>query len=264
MRTTTTGRPTRRPAPTLLAAVLGGAALVVAAPLAAQAHVSVGADSTAAGSYALLTLSVPHGCEGSPTTKVAVRIPAGINTVTPSVNPGWTVAKKDEKLAAPVTTEGGEKLTSRVAEVVWTARTPLADGYRDALSLQVQLPEGAAGTQLAFPTLQTCTEGETAWIQVPAAGQDHDAVEHPAPTLQVTAAETEAHGTAATTTEAAAPPDEHAAQPVAVQADVSAATSGGAVASGSGLGVAGLVMGALGLAAGTTALVRSRPTQTRP
>ena len=112
--TTADGRPARGAAPRLFAAVLGGAALAVAAPLAASAHVSVSADSTAAGSYAVVTLNVPHGCEGSPTTTVALQVPAGVNTVIPTVHPGWTVQKKTERLARPVTTEGGETLTSRV------------------------------------------------------------------------------------------------------------------------------------------------------
>jgi len=252
----------RSSAPRLLATALGAAALGVAAPLAASAHVSLDADSTAAGSYALLTLNVPHGCEGAATTTVSMQVPASITAVTPTVHPGWTIEKVTQKLDTPVQTEGGKTLTTRDAEVVWTARMPLPDGYRDALSLQLQIPEAAAGQQLAFPTVQTCTKGETAWVQVPAPGQDHDELEHPAPVLTVTAAAVEdAHG--ASDTAAAAG---HGAEPAPVQAELrtggTAAAPGSAASTGSGLGIAGLVLGALGLAAGTTALARTRSAQT--
>ena len=36
------------------------------------------------------------------------------------------------------------------------------------------------------PTVQTCEEGETAWVQTPAEGQDADELEAPAPQLTVT------------------------------------------------------------------------------
>ncbi|SDT43524.1 Uncharacterized protein YcnI [Friedmanniella luteola] len=239
-----------------LAAIGAAAALAaVALPGSASAHVSVTADTTAAGSYAVLTLAVPHGCDGSPTTRVAVRVPAGIESVTPTVNPGWTVAKRTEELAAPVTTAHGKVLTERVSEVVWTARTPLAEGYRDTLSLQVSLPEDAAGRTLVFPTVQTCTEGETGWTQVPAAGQDADALEHPAPSVTVTDAAAHGHGHDA----AAAPAEEaEAAEGAVATATVPAGSTTGAADLG------GLVLGALGLAAGLTALVRGRSARTRP
>ncbi|GAA1828796.1 YcnI family protein [Microlunatus capsulatus] len=241
-------RTTGRVAAIGAAAVLTGLAL----PGSASAHVSLSADTTAAGSYAVLTVAVPHGCDGSPTTGVAVRLPAGINTVTPTVHPGWTVAERSEQLPEPVTTAHGTVLTERVSEVVWTARTPLAEGLRDTLSLQVPLPEDAAGRTLVFPTVQTCAEGETAWTQVAAEGQDPETLERPAPAVTVTAAVGgHGHGTAA-----AAPAG------LADGAVASASLTAGAGRSAADLG--GLVMGALGLAAGLTALARTRPAPTRP
>ena len=238
----------------LLAAGVGATALTLALPWPAAAHVSLQADTTAAGARALLTLAVPHGCEGAPTTRIAVQIPEGLESVTPTVNPGWTVAKRSEKLASPVTNQHGTAVTSRVAEVVWTARDPLPDGYRDTLVLQVPLPEDAAGRQLAFPTVQTCTTGETSWTQVPAPGQDPDALERPAPTVTVTAAESKEKADPQTVPDAAAAPD-----------DAGTSLQAGAVGGGAGwAGTGGLVLGALGLAAGVTALVRTRPVRTRP
>jgi uncharacterized protein YcnI len=259
---TSAGRGTKRRIAPALSGILGGAAaLVLVSPLSASAHVSMSADTTAAGSTAVLALNVGHGCEESPTTRIAVKIPAGINEVKPTVNPGWTVTKRDAKLAQPITDDAGNSITSRVDQVIWTAKTPLPDGYRDVLSLQLTIPEDAVDQQLSFPTVQTCTEGETGWIQIPAAGQDHDELENPAPTITVTAAEGEDHHAAGSAAEAS-PEPEAAAPEAAADLQASSVSSASLVASGAGL--AGLVMGALGLVAGGTALARTRASRTTP
>ena len=56
---------------------------------------------------------------------------------------------------------------------------------RDTFSVQVVLPEDAAGTTLAFPVLQTCEVGSTNWDQVQKEGEAEP--EHPAPSVTVTA-----------------------------------------------------------------------------
>lgn len=50
--------------------------LLVAGSSVASAHVNVKPDTTAAGAHALLTFGVPHGCEGSSTTRVSIQIPS--------------------------------------------------------------------------------------------------------------------------------------------------------------------------------------------
>ena len=140
----------------LSSAALGaGVLLALAAPLSASAHVSVSATSTAAGSYSVLTFSVGHGCEGSPTTTVAISIPETIDAVTPTVNDGWTISR---------VLDG-----DRTSEVVYTATTPLAADQRDAFELSLALA-GEEGDVLEFATLQTCEVGETNWAgeEVPA------------------------------------------------------------------------------------------------
>ena len=165
----------------------GGAALIVLATAsAASAHVTVTPSTTAASAYSVLTFAVPHGCEGSATTTVAIQIPDDFVTVTPSINPSWTVTKEMEKLAEPVDDGHGGQYTERVAQVVYTAKTPLPDGYRDTFEVSVKLPD-SAGSDLVFPTIQTCEKGETAWTQTVAEGQPEP--EHPAPSVTLTAAE---------------------------------------------------------------------------
>lgn len=204
----------------------------------ASAHVTIDPSTTAAGSYAVLTLAVPHGCDGSSTTSVAIKMPEAINAVTPTVNPGWTVEKKMQKLDTPIDNGHGGQLTERVDQVVYTAKTPLPDGLRDVFELSVQLPD-TPGATLVFPAIQTCEQGETDWIEVAADGQAEPA--HPAPFIVISAAAADGHGAA----------DEHGA-----------AATGPEASPDSGPGTVtwiALALGALGVLIGGAALLRGRP-----
>ncbi|MBM7818133.1 uncharacterized protein YcnI [Cellulosimicrobium cellulans] len=229
---------------------VGAAALttgiVVVGAGAAAAHVTVTPDTTDAGAYALLTFGVPHGCGDSPTTKVSVQVPEQIVTVTPTVNPGWDVEKVMAALDEPVDDGHGGQYTERVAEVVYTAKAPLPDGYRDALVLSLKLPD-AAGDTLVFPTVQECVDGETAWVQVAAEGEDGHDLEAPAPLVELTAAEGDGHDAAAET--------------VADDADAAASAepADGSDGAPAALTWTALVLAAAGLVLGALGFVRSRP-----
>ena len=142
------------------------------------------------------------------------------------------------QLDEPVEDAHGNKITERVGEVTYTSKLPLPDGERDAMELSLQLPD-AAGETLAFPVLQKCEKGETAWTEIAAEGQDEEELEHPAPTVTITEATGDEHGAA--TTEPAETTDD---------SDDSD--------DGNGLAIAGLVVGAAGLIVGGTALSRTR------
>lgn len=225
------------------AAALGIVALSAGA---ASAHVTVTPSTTAAGAYTVLTFSVGHGCEGSPTTKIAIQMPEAIPSVTPSLNQGWDVRKVSEKLAEPLEDAHGNKLTERISQVVYTARTPLADGFRDTFELSVQLPE-TEGETVTFPVVQTCQKGQTGWVETPAEGQDAEELESPAPAFTITAAGEDHHG-GATDEESTESDGPEAA------AETAAETDGD---DGNGLAIGGLVAGVGGLALGGLALARS-------
>jgi uncharacterized protein YcnI len=236
----------------IVCAVTAGTVALVATP--AWAHVTVTPTETAAGSYTVLTFSVPHGCDGAATTKVSIKIPQEILSVTPSVNPGWTPKKTMAKLSPPVKDAHGEEVTERVSEVVYTAKTPLADDLRDKFELSLQLPK-TPGKTLAFPSVQTCEKGETAWVQVPAAGQKADDLEHPAPSFVVTAAEEE--GAAANA--------DPAANGNAAVANARTTSAGSAADDDSNtLSWISLGVGGLGLIVGAVALFRPRLSRSRP
>ena len=166
-------------------AITAGGLIVLAGAGTASAHVSIAEQEVAAGSTALITFQFSHGCDGSPTTEVRIQMPAEIAQVSPTINANWDVTKSTEALDTPLEGSHGEQITERVAEVVYTAKTPVPDGFRDVFVLSVPIPEDAAGTTLYFPTIQTCEAGETAWIEIPAEGQDHDELEAPAPSVAV-------------------------------------------------------------------------------
>lgn len=168
------------------AGIAGSLALAIVLP--ASAHVGLSPSTTSAGSYSLLTFSFGHGCEGSGTTQLAIQIPEGIEVVRPAINALWTIETVTGPVASP---EAGtpEAEHAPISEVVFTANEPVPDGYYASVQIQVQLPDGSAGDVLAFPVIQTCETGETAWIQIAEEGQSEDDLDSPAPTLTLTAAE---------------------------------------------------------------------------
>ncbi|WP_109508699.1 YcnI family protein [Nocardioides speluncae] len=255
----TTRRTLARPLLRLAALPAAVGVLTLATAGTANAHVTITPSETAAGAYTVLTVSVPHGCDGSPTTKVAIQIPEPILSVTPTRNSFWTESIQMKKLATPVQDAHGNEVTERVATVTYTAKSPLPDGVRDTFELSLQLPE-TAGETLAFPTIQTCTKGQTGWTEVAADGGNAEELEHPAPVFVVTEADADdAHGEA---DEAPDEPDE-----AADDADDSAESSESGDSGDDSddvspaVGYTGLGAGVLGLLAGGAALLQVRRRQ---
>ncbi len=174
-------------------ALLGGVAAVLAAAAPAGAHVSPDRSEVPAGSSTDLHLGTGHGCDGSPTTMIEVQIPDAIVSVTPHVVPGWTASITTETLDAPVEGGHGEQITERDAVVTWTAEPgqELIDGFKMQFGLSFRVPD-APGTTLHFPTIQTCQEGSTDWIEIAAEGDAEP--ESPAPAVQIVAGTGNGHG----------------------------------------------------------------------
>lgn len=147
--------------------LVGGSLLVgVWWSLAATASAHIDPDPLAAqaGTTATIAFGVEHGCGASPTNGLTINLPAGVSGVKAEPKPGWSATVS----AAAVTFTGGP--------------SPKADAA-DTFAVTMTLP--AAPTELHFPIIQRCVEGETDWLQVPAAGQEEP--ERPAATLKVTA-----------------------------------------------------------------------------
>ena len=233
--------------PLTLIAVVPAATAAIALSLAApaSAHVSVSPSTASAGAFTIATFSVGHGCEGSPTTSIEIQVPESVLSVTPTRNPLYEVEATIEQLDEPQTDAHGNEVTERTATILYTARTPLPEGQRDTFELSFQVPD-AEGEVLAFPTIQTCEKGETAWTEVPTDGQDEDELESPAPSFTILPASGEGHG---------GDEAEESAAPASAESGTDAADDGS-----SALGWAGLAAGLLGLLAGGLALARTRST----
>ena len=156
--------------------------LGLAAP--ALAHVTIRPDSAAAGSYFTAEFVVPHGCDGSSTVAVRVKIPDGVTGVKPQLKPGWVATVKTRNLDAPVKTEHGRTVSETVDEVEWRGG-PLPDNFYDTFGLIMKLPD-AATRPLYFPTIQECEQGVHRWIDIPASGQYRADLHEPAPALKLT------------------------------------------------------------------------------
>ena len=243
--------PSRRRGQIARRAVAATVAAVAASFLLAStagAHVSPQDPEAASGSYFTTAFKVGHGCDGSPTTKVAIKMGDGVTSVKPQPVAGWNLTTTTRELDPPIDNHG-TMITETVDEVIWEGG-PLPDDELQMFWISMKLPEGEAGTAVEFPVVQTCETGETAWIEPIVEGQDEP--EHPAPVIVLTGAADDAHSDGAATTTTAAPGG-GAEQASADSSDSSERSD----SSGNGLAIGGLVLGALGLLAGGTALART-------
>ena len=222
------------------AALLGAAALVVAAPLAAQAHVTATPDSATAGGHGTITVAFSHGCDGSPTKSLEITIPEGIASVSPTLTPDWQIDVQRDGEDGPVSL------------ITYTADQAVPDGIRAAVVLGVKYAEDTAGETLAFPVNQVCEVGNTDWAELADEGVDPHSLDAPAPTVTVGEAATDEHGTGHSDGTDASGTDEHD------MTDASATGSAEASALPIVLGGAGLVLGAGALVVALLAFRRTR------
>lgn len=165
--------------------LLAAGLLLTVAP--AGAHVTLETAEAETGSTYKAVLRVGHGCEGSPTEAIRVRIPDGVIAVKPMPKPGWELSTTIEAYAEPVAYYE-QMLTEGVREIAWTGGN-LPDAWYDEFVFRVRLPEGKPGTTIYFPVVQECETGVHRWIEIPEAGQSAGDYEAPAPGVTLVAAE---------------------------------------------------------------------------
>lgn len=243
--------------------LLLGAGLLTSIALTgvADAHVEVTPESVPGGGDAEIAFRVPNESDSASTVVLKVLLPKSrpIGEVQTTVTPGWTVTTRTRKLAKPITVEG-EQLTSVVSQVTWraTAGGIKPEQYQDfGLSLG-GLP--TSGT-LVFNAVQTYSDGTVVnWNEVSA--DESVEPEHPAPTLTLTAPESD-EATSDSATDPATVPATDAAAPT----DPEAAPAATSDDDGSGSALATLLAAAALVVSMLTALVvwrRGRPAPTDP
>lgn len=163
--------------------LLLAAAALALTTASALAHATLAEREVTQGSTARLTLRVPHGCDGQSTLRVRIQIPEGVIAVKPMPKAGWTL----EIVTGPYENSYdyyGNTLTEGVREIVWTGELPDAFYdefvFRGSISYRIEV-----GQTLYIPAVQECADGAERWIEIPAAGQDGDDLEGPAPGVLV-------------------------------------------------------------------------------
>lgn len=176
------------------AALLTGG-LVALGSLPAAAHVTVHADSTESGGWAALTFRVPNESDSASTDKLVVTLPQDTPLASVSVRPvpGWSAEVTTKTLPKPVESNN-TTIKEAPRTITWTAdsrEAAIAPGQYQEFSISGG-PLPAPGT-LVLPAEQTYTDGEVvSWSEPPSEGEEP---EHPAPTIEVTAAGEGGHGT---------------------------------------------------------------------
>ena len=156
----------------IVAVGLIASALIVVTPSLAAAHVVVSPSSALTGEYETFTTSVPNEKE-IPVTGLRLVIPDSIESVTPTVKPGWEIAitKKDDK----------------VTEISWTGGSIPAE-QRDEFTFSAHLPSKAG--DITWKAYQTYQDGSVvAWDQKPSEDAHHEGKEGKGPYSVTTVSE---------------------------------------------------------------------------
>ncbi|MDP2358851.1 MAG: DUF1775 domain-containing protein [Beijerinckiaceae bacterium] len=120
-------------------------------------------------------LRVPHGCNGSPTLRLRMRLPKAVTGFRPQPKEGWTI------------TLSGEGATR---EVAWSGRLSATQTGSFAVSIDIDASV-KPGQIVYFPVVQECEKGVSRWIDVkgrPSADspddESHDESTSPAPSIR--------------------------------------------------------------------------------
>ncbi len=130
-------------------------------------HVVLDEPVALSGANYKAALRVSHGCQGSPTIGITVRIPSGLQGAKPQPKPGWV-------------------LTVDGSEITWTATSrehAVPDAYFDEFVLRGGLSKDAQ--PLWFKVLQTCENGRNDWTQIPEQGVSTKGLKFPAALLEL-------------------------------------------------------------------------------
>jgi periplasmic copper chaperone A len=137
----------------------------------AFAHITLETREAPVGSSYKAVLRVPHGCDGSATVALRVRIPEGFLDVKPMPKAGWTLKVTRGGYPKAMSLRG-VKVSEGVTEVAWSGGH-LPDAYYDEFVLTGYLSNDLLPDQsIYFAIVQECEKGVNRWIATPAAGQE--------------------------------------------------------------------------------------------
>ena len=153
---------------------------------AAFAHVTLETPKATAGEGYKAVLRVGHACSaGGSTMALSVLIPEGVANPKPMPKAGWSIVVKKMTLAEPLLVYG-RTITDAVQEITWTATSKdaaITDDQYDEFIVRGTLPAKAG--VLWWKTIQTCDNGKSEWVEVPAQGTSVKGLKGPAAPLEI-------------------------------------------------------------------------------
>jgi uncharacterized protein YcnI len=163
------------------------AACLVAASSAASGHVLLEGGQAAVGADFKAVFVVPHGCAGSATVKLRVRIPDGVIVAQAPAKAGWTIETVKGKYAGEYDYSGA-KVSEGITEIAWSGGK-VPDKTRETFVIETFLTDALKPNKtLYFPVVQECEQGTSRWIEIPSDGSVHSHdVKWPAPGVKLTA-----------------------------------------------------------------------------
>ena len=172
--------------------IFSRAALVAAGLVAcltqAKAHATLENTQGQPGKSYKGVVRIGHGCEGTATTALKIQIPEGLINVKPSPKAGWTLALTKGPYARPYALYG-ETLVQGVKEIIWSGGKLPDDFYDEFVFSSVIAKEVDPQKPLYVPIIQECETGRHDWVQIPAPGEDAQALKAPAPVIRLAAVE---------------------------------------------------------------------------
>lgn len=156
-------------------ALAAGASCLMASH--ALAHVSFVKRRAPVGAVIETALRVPHGCDGSPTLRLRMRLPAAVVSVRAREKAGWSASLH---------------VQGEAREIAWSGLLPAGQTGEFPLTIELA-PSVKAGDVLFFPVVQECEKGVSRWIDMKgrAAAQsldddaEHDESVSPAPSILI-------------------------------------------------------------------------------
>jgi len=165
----------------MLRSLLLGAAAALTSVTCASSHVTLETREAPVGASYKAVMRVPHGCEGSPTTAIRIRIPPGVIGVKPMPKPVWQLNIVTGAYPKPFTLRGA-KVTEGVTELSWSNGKLADTHYDEFIFASVLAEELESGKTIYFPVVQECERGVHRWIEIPKDGEDSP---EPAPGLKL-------------------------------------------------------------------------------
>lgn len=144
-----------------LTVVAGAAFASIAFGGPAFAHLAASPSTVTPGSTVKVTFTIQHGCDASPTVKVAIKLPTGVTAAKPAGPKGFVGAVAGNVLTYDKGTLGPKTHGAFTAVLTFPPTTAV----------------------LSFPAVQTCAKGAISWIAVPTKAVPKPA--HPAPQIGV-------------------------------------------------------------------------------